>query len=84
MVGKVMQSLLQLSERWPCHVWLDGRMRFSSLEANLSLGQGLLVNPILRFCIPSSGRSPGITEILLTWMLNLNKSINPNNYITTI
>ena len=28
-------SLLQLSERWPCHIWLVGRMKFASLEANL-------------------------------------------------
>ena len=42
-----MRSLLQLSERWPCHIWLVGRIKFASLEVNVSLGWGLLVNPIL-------------------------------------
>ena len=42
-----MRSLLHLSERWLCHILLVGRMKFASLEANLSLGQGLLVNLIL-------------------------------------
>ena len=41
MVGKVVRSLLQLSERWPCHICLVGRMKFVSLEANFSLGHDL-------------------------------------------
>ena len=44
-----MRFLLQLSERWFCHIGLVGRMKFASLEANLSLGRGLLVNLILLF-----------------------------------
>ena len=32
---------MQLSERWPCHSLLVGRVKFVSLEANLSLGRGL-------------------------------------------
>ena len=39
--GRVVRFLLQLSERWPCHIWLVGRMKFASLEANLGWGQGL-------------------------------------------
>ena len=35
MGGMVMRSLLQLSERWPCHSWPVCRMKFASLEANL-------------------------------------------------
>ena len=44
-----MRSLLQVSERWLCHIWLVGRMKLASLEANLSLGRGLLGNHILVF-----------------------------------
>ena len=75
-----MQSLLQLSERWPSHIWLVGRIKFVSLEASFSLNRGLLVNPILL-----SGWSPDMTEILLTWKLyhiSINQSIQIN--ITTI
>ena len=32
---RVMCSMLQLSERWPCHIWLVGRMKFASLVVNL-------------------------------------------------
>ena len=35
MDGRVLCSLLQLSERWPYHIWSVGRMKFASLEANL-------------------------------------------------
>ena len=38
--GKLVHSLLQLSERWPCYIWPVGRMKFASLEANLVWGQG--------------------------------------------
>ena len=31
----MVRSLLQLSEIWPRHIWLTGRMKFASLEANL-------------------------------------------------
>ena len=51
---RVVHSLLQLSERWPYHIWLDGRMKFASLEANLGGGGGLLVYPILLFFLPLS------------------------------
>ena len=66
-------SLLQLCERWACHIWPVGRMKFASLEANLSGSGGLLVYPILLFSLPLSGRSSetDITEILLTGTLNL-------------
>ena len=30
--GRVVRSLQQLSERWPCHIWLVGRMKFASLD----------------------------------------------------
>ena len=33
--GRVMRSLLQLSERWPCYVLFVGWMKFASLESNL-------------------------------------------------
>ena len=33
--------MLQLSKIWPCHIWLVGRMKYGSLEANLILGHGL-------------------------------------------
>ena len=69
-----MHSLLQLSERSPCHIWLVGRMKFASLEAHLDGGQGLLVDPIL-FSPSLSGRSPDMTEILLTRILSFN-SVN--------
>ena len=36
--GRVVHSLLQLSERWPCYVWLVDRMKFASLEAKLDGG----------------------------------------------
>ena len=45
--SRVVRSLLQLSERWPCHIWLIDRMKFASLEANSGGGWGLLVYPIL-------------------------------------
>ena len=34
----VVRSLLQLSERLPCHICSVGRMRFASLEGNLDGG----------------------------------------------
>ena len=74
--GRVVHSLLQLSERWPCHIWPVGRMKFASLEANLGGGWGLRVfYPILLFSLPLSGKIPDMTEILLTGTLSLN-SIN--------
>ena len=30
----VVRSLLQLSERWPCHIWHVDGVKFASLEAN--------------------------------------------------
>ena len=33
--------IMQLSERWPCHIWLVGRMKFAALEANLGGGRDL-------------------------------------------
>ena len=49
---------------------LIGRMQFTSFEANLGLG--LLVYHILLFSLPLSGRSPDMTEILLTGTLSFN------------
>ena len=63
-------SLLQLSQRWSCHTWPVGRMQFASLEANLDLG--LLVYHIHLFSLPLSGRSPDVTEILLTGTSSFN------------
>ena len=54
-----------------CHIWLAGRMTFASLEANFVGGLGLLFKPILDFSLPLSGRSPYMTEILLTGTLSL-------------
>ena len=71
--GRELRSLLELLAIWSCHIWL---VNFASLTANLSLGQGLLVDPILLFFIPPSRRSPGMTgiHVLLTGMLNLNST----------
>ena len=72
----MVHSLLQLSERWLCHIWFVGRMKFASLETNLD---GAFKSSIAFFLsIPSlSRRSPDMTEMLLTGTLSLN-SINPN------
>ena len=74
--GRGVHSLLQLSVRWPCHIWLVGRIKLASLKAIFGWGWGLLVYPILLFSLPLSGRCPDMTEILLTWTLSLNQSIN--------
>ena len=70
--GRELRSLLKLLAIWSCHIWLVVRKKFASLSANLSLGQGLLVYPILIFLLFPSTRSPDMTGILLTGMLNLN------------
>ena len=31
------------SEKWLCHIWLVGRMKFASLDANLSVGHGFQI-----------------------------------------
>ena len=36
--GRVVRSLLQLSGRLPCHIWLVDGMKFASLEANYDRG----------------------------------------------
>ena len=70
-----------------CHFGLVGRMILASLEANLGGGWGLFVYPILLFSLLLSGRSPNMTEILLTGTLSLNsisQSINQYlNYLPT-
>ena len=53
------------------HIWHVGRMRFVSHEANLGFGGGHLVYQILMFLLPSSARSPAMTDILFTGILNL-------------
>ena len=68
----MLHSLQQLSERWLCHIWSVGRMKYASLEANLGVGQGLLDHPILPFSLLHSGRSLDMTEILFTGTLSLN------------
>ena len=67
--GRVVHSLLQLSERWSCHIWLVDRMKLASLESNLGGSRGLLIYPILLFSLPVSGRCPDTAEILLTGTL---------------
>ena len=58
------------------------------LEANLGGSGGLLVNPILLFSLPLSGRSPesDITEILLTGTLNLKyqETLIPLSYLALL
>ena len=77
--GRVVHSLLlQLSERWPCHIWLFDRMKFVSLEACFGMwwwwgvGRGIFVYLILLFSLYLSGRRSNMTKILLTGTLNLN------------
>ena len=74
MGGRELLSLLELLTIWSCHIWIVVRIKFALLSANLSLRQGLLVYPILLFFLPSSRRSPEMTGILVTWMLNLYSS----------
>ena len=42
-----MRYLLQLSERWSCHIWNVDRMKFASLEANkgFSLSHSSYLSP---------------------------------------
>ena len=49
----MVHSLLQLSDRWPCHNLFVGRMKFATIEANLGGGWSLLIYPILLFLSPS-------------------------------
>ena len=69
--GRELQSLLELLAIWSCHISLVVRIKFASLTANVGLNQGLLVYPIPLFFLPLSRRSPDMTRILLTGMLNL-------------
>ena len=62
MGGRVVHSLLQLTEKLYHHI-------------NLDLRSDLFTNPILLFYLPLSERHPDMTEILLTGTLSLN-SIN--------
>ena len=41
MSGRMVRSLLQLSERWPCHVLFVGRMKFGSLDTGFNSFQYL-------------------------------------------
>ena len=65
--GKNVRSLLQLSERWLCHIWLVGRMKI-----------WVWVRAFSQSYYSFLGGPPNMTEILLTWKLN--QSINPNKY----
>ena len=38
--GKEVHSLLQLPEKWPCHILLVNKMKFASLEADLGRAWG--------------------------------------------
>ena len=61
------RMLLQLLERWPCHVWLFDRVKSASLEANLGQGWGLLVYSIILFSLSLSREGdPDMTGIFLT------------------
>ena len=61
------RSLLQLSEIWPCQIWLTGRMKFALLEVGWGSGPLSLL---------LSRRSPNMTEILLNGtLLSLTQSI---------
>ena len=55
MGGRVECFLLQLSQRWPCLIWLVGRMKLASLEANL----GSMVGP---FSLSHSFFSPSLWD----------------------
>ena len=75
--SSMVQSLLQLSERWPYHFRLVGKITFASLEANLDWGL-LVFYSILLVSLALSGRRPDMTSILLTGTLCLN-SIKRSN-----
>ena len=68
--SRVVRPLLQLSERWPCHIWLVEEVKFASHEANV--GWGLLFYLVFLFSLPLSGRCPDMTEPLLTGTLGIN------------
>ena len=80
----MVHPLLQLSERWPCHIWLVDEVKFASHEA-MWVG-GLLFYPIFLFSLTLSGRSPHMTELLLTGTLSINpisqtERVQPNTGI---
>ena len=62
--------MLQLSERWSCHICLLDRVKFASLGDNLVGGRGLFVKSN---SLSLSGRRPDRTEIFLT--VNLGYSL---------
>ena len=73
--GRELLSLLEL-EQYGSVLFglLNIRVKFATLAAYLSLGLGLLVYPIIIFFLPPSKRSPAMTGILLTRMLNTNST----------
>ena len=73
----MVRCLLQLSERWHCHIWLIGRMKYTSFEANVG-GVGAFESiPCFSFSLCGGGGGPNMTEILLNGTLYLNsKTIN--------
>ena len=59
----------------PCcsfHTWLVDRVKFASLDTNLGGGWGLFSLSYSFVSTSVSGRSPDMTEILLTGTLSLN------------
>ena len=53
--GRVVHSLLQFSERGPCHSWLVGMMKFASIKAHLGEAFESSISVILPFSIPLEG-----------------------------
>ena len=80
----MVRPLLQLSERWPCHIRLVDGVKFASHEANV--GRGPFILSHFLFSLPLSGRSPDMTELLLTGTLSINSiskiwRVQPNTSI---
>ena len=67
--------------RWPCHIWLFDRKKFTSLETNLGVGAFEYV-PFF-FSLFLSGKSSDMTEILLTGTLRL-KSIKSTKFVRSM
>ena len=53
--GRVVHSLLQLSERGPCHSWLVGMLKFASRKAHLGEAFESSISVVLPFSLPLGG-----------------------------